>query len=75
MIQNSASGSFYSSYIKNPIPGYVKLVVSAQKYCVLLKWGGGAGVYVIKYNICAVMNGWFIQINLSIILIDRLIET
>jgi len=41
MIQNSASGSFYSSYIKNPIPGYVKLVVSAQKYCVLLKWGGG----------------------------------
>jgi len=44
----------FSSYIKNPIPGYVKLVVSVEKYCVFLKW---SGVYVIKYNICVVMNG------------------
>ena len=52
MIQNSVSGSF-SSYIKNPIPGYVKLVVCAEKYCALLEW---RGVYVIKYNICGAMN-------------------
>jgi len=72
MIQNSVSGSFFPPHIKNPIPGYVKLIVSVEKYCALLKW---RGVYVIKYNICAVMNEWFMQINLSVILMDRLIGT
>jgi len=48
MIQNSASGSFFSSYIKKPIPVNVELVVSLEKYCLLLKQ---RGVYVIKYNI------------------------
>jgi hypothetical protein len=40
MIQNSVSGSFFPPYVKIPIPGYVKLIVSAERILCFC-WNGG----------------------------------